>query len=116
MTTAVPDIIDKELALESAGGNADLAAELFNMLIKELPKHTESLRSTLDSKDYHALQEVVHKLNGSATYCGVPALKQAAETFEAQLKMGQTGKAEEGVDTLIHEIDRLIEYDSQAVS
>ncbi|PKM45297.1 MAG: hypothetical protein CVV05_07990 [Gammaproteobacteria bacterium HGW-Gammaproteobacteria-1] len=105
---AVMKVIDKDLALQRAGGNAQLAAELFTMLLRELPQQRAGIEAALAAGDYPALQHLVHKLNGSATYCGVPALKAAADSLESALKRGETGVAVSGVATIVEEIERVL--------
>jgi len=105
---AVTKVIDRDLALERAGGNAQLAAELFGMLLQELPQQRTAIESALAAGDYTALRHQVHKLNGSATYCGVPALKAAADTLETHLKRGETAYAASGVRAVVEEIERIL--------
>lgn len=105
-------IIDTELALERAGGNADLARELFQMLQNELPVYQEKIRSLFDNGDTSALTEIVHKLNGSATYCGVPALKAAADSLESALKRGEHARFKDGVDDVLGAIRQLMQTPS----
>lgn len=106
--SAVVKVIDRELALQRAGGNAQLAAELFSMLLQELPQQGSAIQAALRAEDYPALQHLVHKLNGSATYCGVPALKAAVDALETNLKRGETAHATRGVSAVIEEIDRIL--------
>ena len=99
--------IDTNLALERAGGNHDLARELYQMLQNELPDYLIKIRGHYDSGDYPSLIEVVHKLNGASTYCGVPALKEAASSLETNLKQGVESAYASGVDNVLNEIARL---------
>lgn len=99
--------IDTNLALERAGGNQELARELYQMLQNELPNYHNTMQQHYDSGDYEALLEVVHKLHGSATYCGVPALKEAAAEMESHLKQGAEGSYADDLVLLFGEIQRL---------
>ena len=99
--------VDEQLALERAGGNADLARELYQMLQNELPEYQSRLPELFAQGNANALQEAVHKLNGSATYCGVPALKAAAETMESSLKRGEQEMFGRNLATLLDEIQRV---------
>ena len=99
--------IDTNLALERAGGNQDLARELYQMLQNELPNYHSTIKQHYDSGDYEALLEVVHKLHGSATYCGVPALKEAAASMESNIKQGAETAYARGLDEVLGEIKRL---------
>jgi len=100
-------VVDEALALERAGGNADLARELYQMLQKELPTYHEDLQNFYKQGDIESMLNMVHKLNGSATYCGVPALKAAAETLESNMKRGLKETYRSGLDTLLAEIERV---------
>lgn len=101
-------IRDKEMALACAGGSKELADELFGMLLAELPRRRRELHDHLISRDVAELYRTVHNINGSATYCGVPALKDAAVTLEVHLKQGETGALQNEVEHLVHEIDRVL--------
>ncbi len=104
MTTMT--IIDRDLALERAGNNLDLARELFSMLLKELPDYRQTIPELYAAGEMNTLLERVHKLNGAATYCGVPELKAAADDFEGRLKRGEE-EFEADVEGLVAAIDRV---------
>ncbi|MDH5784916.1 MAG: Hpt domain-containing protein [Chromatiales bacterium] len=99
--------IDLNLALERAGGNQDLARELYQMLQNELPGYLEKIDTLYQGGDLASLQEVIHKLNGASTYCGVPALKEAASSLESNLKQGVESSYASGVAQVVAEITRL---------
>lgn len=99
--------IDIDLALERAGGNRDLARELYQMLQKELSGYHDTITTHYRSGNLTSLLEVVHKLNGAATYCGVPALKEAAARFEGHLKSGETVSYATDLASVLDEIARL---------
>lgn len=105
---AVQPIIDESLALENAGGNAELAMDLYRMLQEELPDYLDKLNDSYRTGDFTALYQHVHKLNGSATYCGVPALKLAAQTFESHLKQSREQEYAEDLDLLLEQIRLLL--------
>jgi two-component system sensor histidine kinase BarA len=105
--SSAPSIIDPALALERAGGNQELARELYQMLQNELPSYASNIRNHYDNGDFASLLEVVHKLNGSSTYCGVPALKEAAQSLESNLKQGAEESYAQGTEQVLAEITRL---------
>jgi two-component system sensor histidine kinase BarA len=96
-----------KLALQQAGGSRELAEELFAMLLHELPMFVRGVQAAFDRRDLETLQRTVHKLHGAAIYCGVPALRHAAETLERALKRGETDELEQQVAELIGEIQRV---------
>ncbi|HYN78644.1 MAG TPA: Hpt domain-containing protein [Lamprocystis sp. (in: g-proteobacteria)] len=73
---------DRVAALATAGGDADLAGELFAALLAGLPGELDDLRANLAESDWIGLAEHAHQLRGATRYCGVPALDEAVETLE----------------------------------
>ncbi len=81
------DVYDRGQALAVTGGNARIADELLSLLLRELP---------------------AHKLQGSATYCGTPALKAAALALEHAAQARVPPEAVEAARRhLVGEIQRL---------
>jgi len=103
-------VFDPTLSLERAGGNQDLADELFAMLVKELPDYRDRLQAAFTDRNLEQIIFIAHRLNGSATYTGVPALKAAAETLELSLKQGKTDGMDKQVGYLDDEINRVLEF------
>jgi two-component system sensor histidine kinase BarA len=106
--SALLKVIDTELALERAAGNEDLAKELFGMLLKELPIYRSELQLCLVDNNLTRMLEQIHKLNGSATYTGVPALKAATNDLETKLKRGETENIRTLVKGMLEEIDKVM--------
>lgn len=102
-------VVDTSLALERAGGNADLARDLYQMLQKELPVYLEKIPTLFNAEDIPTLTATVHKLHGSATYCGVPALRVCSEAFEAGLKRGESDMYPQLMANLLKAIRQLME-------
>lgn len=79
-------MLDIPLAIEQAGGNPELAKELFTMLLKELPDQKHKLNQAFKEGDEQGLWDHAHKIYGSTAYCGVPALQKAARELEEAIK------------------------------
>jgi two-component system sensor histidine kinase BarA len=107
-------VYDRSLAVERAGGCAELATDLFGMLLKELPGFRTKLLHTLERNDLASLERHAHKLHGSATYTGVSALGHAVATLENNLKRGVTEDVSQRVDAVVREIDRVFIYATSA--
>lgn len=106
--SAAERVLDKDLALERAGGNADLARELFSMLLRELPEYRRRIQNLYEAQQYEQLREQIHKLNGAATYCGVPLLKTVVDDFESQLKRGETEGFADSMTKSLDAIDQVV--------
>ena len=102
-------ILDKDLAIQRAGGNIDLARELFVMLVEGMPGNRDEIQQLYEEGNFTSLKEKVHKLHGATAYCGVPALKMASESFETHLKQGEQDKYAQGMSQLLQAMDLLMQ-------
>ncbi|MBI3187197.1 MAG: response regulator [Gammaproteobacteria bacterium] len=105
-------VYDAKQGLELAGGNAQLATELFTMLINELPGHKQRIESSMHEADLAELKHHTHKLHGATSYCGVPLLRQCARELEQYIDNKQHMKIDKATHDLLIAIDLLIEYSS----
>lgn len=78
--------INWELSLQHANYNTDLAKDLLEMLVCDLPNTMAEIKNAYITKDYENLHHHVHKLHGSCCYCGVPYLKNACFNLESRIK------------------------------
>ncbi len=100
--------IDITECIQLAAGKADLAEELFTMLLEHLPLDLNAIRQHYHEKDLEALLMRVHKLHGATRYCGVPDLRQAAEAMEVALK--QQSDLSKPVTNLIAAIEQVLRW------
>ncbi len=82
-----PLVRDQSHALRAAGGSRELAAELFQMLQEQLPAQRDEIVVLLEAGENESVHALVHKLQGSALYCGAMALQAAGEMLEKSLKL-----------------------------
>lgn len=108
-SSTVP-VYDRNLAIRIAGGHPSVAAELLALLIQDLPLQTEALNQAYTGGNLEELRQLAHRLHGSASYCGTPALKRAAETLESVLLEAKTDSLCESYAQVLAEIDRLMEF------
>jgi len=109
-TTESAEIFSLDNARKLTNGNESLAIELFNMLIKELPGHSEGIKQAIANNDMLLLKDVTHKLNGASRCCGTPALRKAANSLEALIAGGSDEEIKASTGDLLKEIDRLLAY------
>ncbi len=110
----VTEIFDAAVALEQAGGNEELARDLFSMLLEELPSQQASIKTACkrvctENAATETLWDPVHKLHGSTAYLGVPALSEAVKAFEDEIKQDNRAQFAEAFKRLDSEIRRLLE-------
>lgn len=101
-------VVDYTEAITKAGGNAELAKELFGMLLQELPLLRNQLQEAIEKGDLQAIWDHAHKIYGSTAYCGVPLLRQVAGTMETAVKSQQLGAIREQFTALDEAIQQLI--------
>ncbi len=82
----MPELLDIPQAIEQAGGNPELAKELFSMLMKELPGMQTKLNQAFNADNLQGLWDQVHKIYGATAYLGVPTLQKAARDLETAIK------------------------------
>jgi two-component system sensor histidine kinase BarA len=99
------DAYDEALSLQLAGGNRELAGQLFRMLLRELPLLREQLNNAGQPGDMYAH---AHKINGATRYCGVPELQQAAHALDVALKKGEHETVPGLLEALNSAIGRLL--------
>jgi two-component system sensor histidine kinase BarA len=109
-------VYDRALALEQAGGSTELAADLFAMLLQELPGTRALLQSTFAERNYDALLRHAHKLHGATLYTGVSALRRALAELESHLKRAQFEPVPALLQSVLGEIDRVIALDEPKAS
>jgi two-component system sensor histidine kinase BarA len=103
-----PAVRDQSHALRAAGGNRELAAELFQMLQEQLPAQREEIVALLEAGEHETVHELVHKLQGSARYCGAMALQAAGEMLEQSLNLDPVHRFA-AIAALNRAIDQLLE-------
>lgn len=62
--------------------NHRLTLTLFEKLFEELPRQIIDIEEALENKQYDLAQAITHKLNGSASFCGLTDIQQPANALE----------------------------------
>lgn len=99
-------------SIQLAAGKADLAEELFSMLIEQLHTDTRRIEALWSTNDLSELLECVHQLHGATRYCGVPELRAASNQLETALKR-EAPDTEYLKDQLVAAMERLLIWSEQ---
>ncbi len=86
LTDSTQPPLSLEKTIELAGGNKQIAMEIIQMFIQELPSLQKSMDEHYNQKNWKKLTDVVHKLHGSSRFCSMESLQQISESFEQQLR------------------------------
>lgn len=113
--------VDLDRAIEIAGGNRELAHELYNMLLVDLRTKRRQLRSLRGDRDRDALKALVHKVCGGAKFCAVWRVADSAARLEsalaepggAELATQLTAELLAGIDELLTGPNPYLEHPRQ---
>jgi len=100
-------LVDWNQAVSLAGGNPQLAEELFAMFRRDLPSFRETILSAHAEGRIDELRDSVHKLHGATAYCGVPRLRRIAGSLDLELKQGTLTDLDARLRELLAAIDAL---------
>ncbi|MBW3227925.1 ATP-binding protein [Marinobacter adhaerens] len=100
------DCVSVDESIQLAAGKADLAEELFSMLLEQVHVDRGRISELWASHSMDELLECVHKLHGATRYCGVPELRAAANHLETAIKCSAPD-LEHQKDQLLSAMERL---------
>ncbi len=98
-------IRDHATALRISAGNQAVADEIFHMLMTEADGYLETMTRFASIGDWDQLWTCVHKFNGGAAACGVPALHDRLKCLDTAVKRREAG----AVGPLLAEIRQQVE-------
>lgn len=102
-------IIDWNLATKIAGNKKEIAEEILEMFIKNLPKDIKAIKQLYLAQKYSELSQQVHKLHGTICYCGLPRLKTVVARLETDLRNNIMCNLPSLFDRLDVEVNLLLE-------
>jgi len=86
-----------------------LATELKDMLVAELPDHKRAIQHAYRTGELDDLKERIHKLHGAASVCRVEPLRRACASLEGVLVSNSRVDVPAGVERVLKEIAALLE-------
>ncbi|MFH1734444.1 MAG: PAS domain S-box protein, partial [bacterium] len=101
-------IMDRDLALERVGGDADLLVELAGIFLEDYQNLAQNIQTAIDKKDAKSLEHAAHSLKGSVANFAATAVIDAASQLEKMGREGQLDSAEAMYETLTKELNRLL--------
>lgn len=80
---------DWSLALKQANQNKEVAIDILQQFIQQLPRIAENIQQSFNLGQYSEMQGYVHQLHGACCYTGVPMLHSWCDEMESALKRQQ---------------------------
>lgn len=74
-----------QIILSKTKNNRRLTLTIFEKLFEELPLQIVDIKDALKNRQYDLAREITHKLNGSASFCGLIDIQRSANTLESHL-------------------------------
>lgn len=99
--------IDWELALKLTGGREGTARELLTMFTASLDDELQQLQKFYQEKNYAEVREIIHRLHGGVSCCGLPSLKQAIKLLGTAVKQGNESDILQTYARFMKEVQRL---------
>lgn len=81
-----PCVFDRSLLLSRIGGDEELADQIIEGFLKDVPQRLESFRSSVEQNDLENARLQAHTIKGSSRNVGAESLGQAAEELEKACK------------------------------
>jgi len=79
-------VVDLELSLKHSNQNAELAKDMFMLLIQMIRDEKNNLQLHHQQCDWESLYQLNHKVYGGCSYCGIPRLLDANQQLESELQ------------------------------
>ncbi len=100
--------IDWNLSVKLANNNKELAKELLEMFLAELPHASGRIHQAFEARNQDELQSQVHKLHGASCYCGVTRLREILSELEFSLKERLNQQFEHALTQFDHEVNNIL--------
>lgn len=108
MIESPENLLNLAAATELCGGKEDIAREIIQMLINELPQQALDLRTALTQQNWHDMDYISHKLAGSTAYCGMEVLKKQARALNNMIRQQQWSNVEIQTDRVLKTINETL--------
>jgi len=83
------DVLDPAAALEQMDGDADLLAEMAELLLQSYPAQLSAIRAAVADRDSKLLERTAHKLKGSVSIFGAKKAFESALRLEMMAREGE---------------------------
>ena len=88
MSTVAAPVFDAESLLNHLGGDQELARNIIESAMGDLPKYFDALEKALAGSDVNAAARLIHTMKGLAAQLGGTRLSMRFKEVEDQLKRG----------------------------
>ena len=106
--SAGPPVLDFAAALDRVDGDRELLENLMGMFAGECSHDIAEIRKSLEARDMGQLERLAHTLKGASASLAAGRVADAAFALEKQARTAEVGNAEQLLEILLGEINRLL--------
>jgi len=103
-----PKAFDYNLAKESMNAGPSLIYIMLTKFFAELPSQHSDITNLLEQEKLIEAAEIVHKIHGSAAYCGTPLLKTASKQLEVALRSNDTENIPDAHAQFVKSVEKIL--------
>ncbi|WP_456413001.1 ATP-binding protein [Thiolapillus sp.] len=107
-------VYDRHQAMRITGNSPNIAATMLNQLMDILPSSMDEISRLVGEKDWQALWQSIHKLQGAVAVCAVPAFSAALNRLQLAVQNENADATESELKEARSEMQRLIHYHAEA--
>ena len=93
--------------------NKQLAQTLLERCFDDFPKQLSEIQTSVNQQNIEQLQNCAHKLNGSAAFCGLTSIQQAAQKLETFAKNHTTKQLASALESLEKALQSFFDHQDQ---
>ncbi len=101
-------VFDKDAVLKMIEDEEDFLKELAEIFINDVPEHMSEIEKAVNCRNSEALVKSAHKLKGAAANFGKNVTTGTAFNLETMGKENNLDGVEEVYDTLVKDVERLM--------
>ncbi len=101
-------VFDKDEILKRFDGDEEFLTELVEIFTNDIPEQLSRIKEAVDNRNSKGLEKSAHKLKGAVSNFVENAAFETALTLEMMGKECRLNGVEEVYDTLVKEIERLV--------
>jgi len=104
------DVFSYDKAKISMNADEQFISIMLNKFFSDLPDMLRDITFDMQQNEIQKVAETVHKVHGSAAYCGTPQLKAASKEFETTLRQKNTLLIPDAYQAFGIEADKLLTH------
>ncbi|WP_456404307.1 response regulator [Thiolapillus sp.] len=107
-------VYDRSQAMRITGNSASIAATMLDQLMEALPSNMQEIARLVEEKDWKALWQSVHKMQGIVAVCAVPAFSAALNRLQLAVQNKNGAATDSELQEVHREMERLVRFHTES--